>query len=50
MFIIGDKMVQIPNDLDDITKIHNRIVANWINKYNECVFQKVTKRNPPILD
>ena len=42
MFIIGDKMNKIPNDFDDVTKIHNRIVSNWVNKYNDCVFQKIS--------
>lgn len=45
MFLISDKMTQIPNDLDDVTKIHNRIVSNWVNKYNDCVNQKIQNRN-----
>lgn len=41
LFIIGNNLNVIPNDFDEVTRIHNRIISNWINKYNDCVSQKI---------
>ena len=40
LFIIGNNLIEVPNDFDDVTKIYSRIITNWINKYNECIYQK----------
>jgi len=32
-----------PNDLEKITKIFCRLLANWIYKYENCVYQKSTE-------
>ncbi|RUA28483.1 MAG: hypothetical protein DSY77_15975 [Bacteroidetes bacterium] len=41
LFIVGDKMEDIPNDFNEVTRIHNRIISNWINKYNDCIRQRI---------
>lgn len=40
MFIIGDSFKSIPNDFDEVVRIQNRIITNWIERYNECVMLK----------
>jgi hypothetical protein len=37
LFIIANKLDKIPNDFDEVTKIYNRIIANWFHKYNDCI-------------
>lgn len=41
LFIIGDQIEKLPNDFDEVTRIHNRIISNWINKYNDCIRQRI---------
>lgn len=46
LFIIANKLGKIPNDFDEVTKIYNRIIANWVHKYNDCI---QTKKNSNAL-
>jgi hypothetical protein len=39
-FIITEKLDDIPLDIETQMKIFNRIIANWIYRYNECVVSK----------
>ena len=41
LFVIGDKIENLPNGFNEVTRIHNRIISNWINKYNECIQQRL---------
>jgi len=43
--IIGQNIDNLPNDTGEIFKIFNRILANWISKYNECVHSRVLYKN-----
>lgn len=44
-FVIGKDMEEIPNDIDEVFKIFNRVIANWISKYNDCVNSRIVYRN-----
>lgn len=40
LFLISKRIDSIPEDLGDILGIFGRIVANWISKYDDCVWDK----------
>lgn len=44
-FVIGKEIEEIPNDIDEVLKIFNRVIANWISKYNDCVNSRINYRN-----
>lgn len=39
--VIGENLENIPNDIEEIFRIFNRVLANWISKYNECVYSRI---------
>ncbi|WP_421824191.1 hypothetical protein [Flagellimonas oceanensis] len=42
--VIGRDLKSIPNDTEEIFRIFNRVLANWISKYNECVYSRISKK------
>lgn len=38
--VIGKDLNSVPNDIEEIFRIFNRVLANWISKYNECVYNR----------
>ncbi|MFZ4107345.1 hypothetical protein [Flavobacterium sp.] len=46
LFIVICKSIDtFPNDTEEIFRIFNRILANWISKYNECVYSRINFKN-----
>jgi hypothetical protein len=43
--VIGKNIDTYPNDTVEIFRIFNRILANWISKYNECVYSRINFKN-----
>ncbi|AFU67254.1 hypothetical protein P700755_000200 [Psychroflexus torquis ATCC 700755] len=39
--VIGKDLGNVPNDIEEIFRIFNRVLANWISKYNECVYSRI---------
>ena len=39
--VVGKDLDYIPNDTEEIFRIFNRVLANWISKYNECVHNRI---------
>lgn len=44
LFIIFKKGVSPPIDLPEVLSIFNRIVANYVSKYNTCIFGKLSNK------
>lgn len=41
LFLVGNNLHSLPNDFDDVTRIYNRIIANWLNRYNDCITHRI---------
>jgi hypothetical protein len=39
-FIIGKQIDNLPIETETNLKIFNRVIANWIYRYNECVINR----------
>lgn len=44
LFIIAEKLCELPEGLDKTLLIFNRILANWLSKYNDCNENKFKAR------
>lgn len=44
LFIIYSENISIPPDFKDVIGIFNRISANYISKYNQCVIQQISHK------
>jgi hypothetical protein len=44
LFIIAEKLGNLPNETETNLKIFNRVIANWIYRYNECMTTKLQGR------
>lgn len=45
LFVISEKLENVPIDLEEILNIFSRIIANWISKYDECVWSRYDSKN-----
>lgn len=41
LIIILEGNQSIPEDLNDVLKIFNRIIGNWVSKYRECINKRI---------
>jgi len=44
-FIISKRVKDLPNDSETKLTIFNRVIANWIFRYNECVQNRIELKN-----
>lgn len=44
MFIIFKNGIIFPVDVPDILSIFNRVTANYVSKYNSCIFEEIVDR------
>jgi hypothetical protein len=50
LFIIFRKGIKYPADVPEILKIFNRVTANYVSKYNDCIYNKIIKTKSEIKD
>jgi len=43
LFIVVDDQIEIKKDLENILQIFGRIMSNWMDKYNNCVYDQFQK-------
>jgi len=48
LFIVGGKLDALPEDLERILLIFNRVLANWLSKYDDCNRNKLRSRIPDL--
>ena len=41
LFIISNRLTKIPADLPTTLTIFNRIISNWVYRYNECITSRL---------
>ncbi|MBK8642752.1 MAG: hypothetical protein IPN15_11250 [Saprospiraceae bacterium] len=41
LFIISKRLEKVPDDLPTTLTIFNRVISNWIYRYNECVYNRL---------
>ncbi len=50
LFMIGSKMDELPEDLERILLIFNRVLANWLSKYDDCNRNKLRSRMTDVVE
>jgi len=48
LFIVVEQLDTLPEDLDRILLIFNRILGNWLSRYDECNTNKLQSRASPV--
>ena len=48
LFIVSGKLDALPEDLERILLIFNRVLANWLSKYDDCNRNKLRSRIPDL--
>jgi len=49
LFIIFKKGINYPGDVPEILRIFNRIAANYVSKYNTCIYHEVISKKSQIM-
>lgn len=44
LFIIYNKGIRFPTDVPEVLRIFNRITANYVSKYNSCIFNEIISK------
>lgn len=44
-FIISRRVKELPSDTETKLTIFNRVIANWVFRYNECVLNRIEDKN-----
>ena len=50
MFIIYKKGIKYPTDVPDVLRIFNRVTANYVSKYNSCIFEEIINHKLKLND
>lgn len=50
MFIIYKKGITYPTDVPDVLRIFNRVTANYVSKYNTCIFEEIISQKRKLND
>lgn len=47
-FIVCESLRALPSDFENLSKIFGRLFSNWLNKYNECIYNRCMQANAQI--